>query len=182
MRRATARSFVSVASLAMMLALAGGAAADADHDAPTDGAGYDFTEHVPGAARLEGRIRAPCCLKSTGQTLDIHGSPVALELRREIRNRLKKGESPDRIEADMVVRYGQQILATPSGNPLGKLGTGLALMFGAAGVGAFALLVRWRRRSPTHPASTSQDRPATTEDGADVKVLDERIDAELRDL
>ncbi|HMJ15590.1 MAG TPA: hypothetical protein VK524_29440, partial [Polyangiaceae bacterium] len=45
---------------------------------------------VPGADRLEGRIRAPCCWN---QTLDIHSSEIASALKREIRTRLRKGES-----------------------------------------------------------------------------------------
>ena len=170
-----------VAALILLTAIPAGAEEPhADHAASS----YDFDEHVPGAERLEGRIRAPCCLKSTGQTLDIHGSPIAIQLRREIRERLKKGETPDQIEADLVKRYGPEILAVPPGNPLKGVGTVLAVLFGAAGVGAAVMLVRWRRRSESDEADAATSDESSNETGDDKASdeLDERIDAELRDL
>src|SRR5262245_9645491 len=56
----------------------------------------DLSDYVPGAARLEGRLLAPCCWI---QTLDVHGSEVAVGLRTEIRHRLRAGESAGAIEA-----------------------------------------------------------------------------------
>ena len=80
-------------------------AADAEHPdhVPASEAGEDLQEYVEGASRLEGRIMAPCCWN---QTIDIHGSEPAYELRREIRKRLKAGESADAIEASFVQRCG----------------------------------------------------------------------------
>ena len=85
-----------------------------------------FNEYVPGAARLEGRLLAPCCWDASRQTIDVHGSPIANELRREIRHRLKAGENPEAIEADLVRRYTTKILAVPPNNPMPHLGTVLA--------------------------------------------------------
>jgi cytochrome c-type biogenesis protein CcmH len=106
-----------------------------------------FNEYVPGASRLEGRLLAPCCWDASRQTLDIHGSPIANELRREIRHRLKAGEAPDAIEADLVARYTTKILAVPPDSPLPRMGT--FLLFGLLGVGSLALrmVFRWRRQS-----------------------------------
>src|SRR3954469_25467986 len=87
-------------------------------------AGEDLQEYVEGASRLEGRIMAPCCWN---QTIDIHGSEPAYELRREIRKRLKAGESADAIEASFVTRFGPKILAVPDSSPLGSLATVLSL-------------------------------------------------------
>jgi cytochrome c-type biogenesis protein CcmH len=142
-----------------------------DHaDAPPD---ESFNEYVPGAARLEGRLLAPCCWDSSRQTLDIHGSPIANELRREIRRRLKAGETPDAIEADLVKRYTTKILAAPPDSPITHLGT--ILSFGLLGAGglAVAMVSRWRRRSPD---AKSGDKPASGRD-----EWDDRLDHELRE-
>jgi len=125
------------------LALSPAAALAADgQPSSTNQAGEDMNAYVEGASRLEGRIMAPCCWM---QTIDIHGSPIAEELRSEIRKRLRAGESPDAIEASFVQRYGEKILAVPNSSPIGGLATFLALGFGGAGVSAYFMLKRWSR-------------------------------------
>lgn len=89
---------------------------------------------------LERRLIAPCCWR---ETLDVHSSPLATELRAELRRRFTAGESADRIEADLVKRYGSRIQAhLPE-----SLGTWLVLavaLFGAVFLGFYA-----RRRKQT---------------------------------
>src|SRR6476660_6068828 len=118
--------FAAVLAAALGGSLAADARAQTPHhvDAAPD---QSFTEYVPGAARLEGRLLAPCCWDTSRQTLDIHGSPIANELRMEIRRRLKAGETSDDIEADLVRRYTTKILAVPPDNPLPRMGTVLAV-------------------------------------------------------
>ena len=128
---------------------------------------------VPGEARLEGRLLAPCCWS---QTLDIHNSEIAIELRHEIRRRLVAGESPDAIEASLVARYGERLRAVPDDVPL----EGAALMgwlaVGAAAVGAVGLLLRWRRRAASSAPRSDTDPSPKSDD------LEARIDAELERL
>jgi cytochrome c-type biogenesis protein CcmH len=143
------------------------------HHAP-DNQTARFDEYVPGASRLDGRIRAPCCWN---QTIDIHGSEVSQSLRREIRERLRAGESADAIEASIVTRYGDRVLAVPPGSPLKRVAVVLSVALLGAGVGAGALLLRWRRRSRPRPEGESQRA-----EGRTASELDERLDAELRAL
>ncbi len=144
---------------------------------PASEAGEDLEGYVEGASRLEGRIMAPCCWT---QTIDIHGSEPAYELRREIRKRLKAGESADTIEASFVQRYGQRILAVPDSSPLGGLATGLAVAFGGAGVAGYMMLKRWSRAGK---ASGDARAKKKLEKGgvssAKDAALDERLDREL---
>ncbi len=151
------------------------AVAQSDPEAPPeDPARYapELQGYVPGAAALEGRIMAPCCWM---QTIDIHGSEIANELRVEIRKRLRAGESADAIQASLVQRYGERILAVPPGSPLKSVATLLALGLMGAGAGALVMLKRWRGRSVS-PAG-----PAPKKLGNDAQ-LDARLDAELRAL
>ncbi len=134
-------------------------------------------EDVPGAKALEGRIMAPCCWQ---QTIDIHGSEIGNELRREIRTRLKAGETPEAIEKDFVARYGPKILAVPPDNPLVNVASVASLGFVAAGVSAAFMLVRWKRRSGVGAAD---DEPKKKKKAAEKRdELDEQIDRELDNL
>jgi len=146
--------------------------------AASDEAGR-FDDYVPGANRLEGRIRAPCCWN---QTIDIHGSEVAQALRREIRTRLRAGETPDTIEASIVARYGDRVLAVPPGSPLKKVAIALALLLAGAGFFAGRLVMRWRRGALRLPAESAASSQAAGKDAASRDALDERLEAELRAL
>ena len=157
-------------------------AADVEHPAhvPASEAGEDLEGYVEGAARLEGRIMAPCCWT---QTIDIHGSEPAYELRREIRRRLKAGETSDAIEASLVQRYGPKILAVPDSSPLGNVATILAIAFGGAGVAGFFMLRRWSRagnKSSAGKAAKAGNKAENAAGGEPQRdALDERLDREL---
>lgn len=141
--------------------------------------GEDLQEYVEGASRLEGRIIAPCCWN---QTIDIHGSEPSYQLRREIRRRLKAGESADAIEASFVQRYGQKILAVPDSSPLGSLATLLAIGFGAAGVAAYFMLKRWTRAGAAGRAAKVDEAKVANASEPKKDSLDERLDRELAEI
>lgn len=168
------------ASLALLTAFGlsapGAGAADPaqGHAATLPTSSEDLTTYVPGAAELEGKVIAPCCMT---QTIDIHGSPVSTELRREIRARLRAGETPQTIERSFIDRYGEKIIAVPKGSRLGTTGLFLMLGMATAGVGAFSLLRRWQRRSG--PRSREE---AAAKSAPSREVPDERLDAELSRL
>src|SRR5262245_56016537 len=129
---------------AITLASAGAAAGGEEHGKAPVLRDDELGGAVEGASALEGRIIAPCCWT---QTIDVHGSEISSELRREIRRRLKAGESADVIQEDFVKRYGARVLAVPPGNPLKDLAVILSIGFVGAGVGAAFMLVRWQRRN-----------------------------------
>ncbi len=165
------RHFASLAVVGLVVGTLAGPAlaapAPGERPAPAD---QDDGSYVPGAAALEGRIMAPCCWT---QTIDIHGSELANDLRREIRKRLKSGETSDAIEASLIGRYGPRILAVPPGSPLKTIATLLALGMGGAGAAAFAMLKRWRERALVPATGPTPDK------GKNDAQLDARLDAEL---
>lgn len=179
--RRSARTLLAAAAIALVpLAVPAVALADADphdHSAPTDPNKYaeELQGYVPGASALEGRILAPCCWN---QTIDIHGSEVSNNLRRDIRRRLKAGESADTIQASIVAQYGPKILAVPPGSPLKSIASLLALGLIAAGASGFFMLKRWRERGQAH---AQREVSANAKEPNDAK-LDARLDAELKAL
>jgi len=149
--------------------------ADDPHAAPVSSAAQnDFRTFVPGAAALEGKILAPCCWN---QTVDIHGSEIANQIRREIRTRLKAGETADTITASFVQRYGSKILAMPSDSPLSSIALTMLVGIGAVGVAGIFMLKRWRVAGAAPKPNANQKRDEVSNDR-----LDARLDAELRAL
>jgi cytochrome c-type biogenesis protein CcmH len=124
-----------------------------------------------GQAIVEGRLLAPCCYT---QTLDVHESPMATDLRLEVRTRLAAGESPEAIEDDFASRYGERVRAVPKGrDPRGSMFLVAIGVLVAAGIGLALVVRRWRRTPVDAPSVVVSESHAS---------LDERIDAELREL
>lgn len=113
-----------LAPLLLLTVLCAGASATPQPDASITAAAVD----------LQRRLIAPCCWR---ETLDIHTSPTATELRHEIRSRLQAGESSLAIERSLVDRYGPKLRATLPDN----LGYWLCALVVASGLFA----VRWLR-------------------------------------
>jgi cytochrome c-type biogenesis protein CcmH len=130
------------------------------------------SEQTPASAsvRVQRRLLAPCCWN---QTLDIHESELATALRAEISDRVRRGESADAVERDMVERYGERVRAAPRArDPLA--GIAVAVAAGSALIGA-VLLARGRK------IAASQPQVEGTVD-ARAESYDERIERELREL
>jgi cytochrome c-type biogenesis protein CcmH len=126
------------------------------------------------AKYVQGRLLAPCCYQ---QTLDIHESELATELRVEIAARVTRGEPAAAIEDDMVARYGERVRAVPKGTePRGVITTLGSLLLLVTLVLMLVLVRRWSRRGSTVDAGAQRARPVRGD------TLDERLDAELRAL
>ena len=78
------------------------------------------------------------CLVCQNESLSASRAPLAVDLRNEIRDRMRQGESDDQIVAYLVSRYGDFVLYRPPlkattlllwGGPLVLLGIGFAMLF-----------------------------------------------------
>lgn len=128
-------------------------------------------EGAPGEAMLEGRLLAPCCWI---QTLDVHESPLATELRAEIHERLHRGEAAGTIEDDLVSRYGERIRAVPKGqDPRATVSLASAAVMLLSAIGLLWLVRRWIRPLGPRRALAA---PAAHD------AFDDRLDDELRRL
>ena len=133
------------------------------------------TMEVPGERAIQGRLIAPCCWN---QTLDSHESPLADQLRAEIRTRLRGGESAATIEADIVSRYGERVRAVPHNHDTrGNVPLMVAVAMFASVVLLARLARRWVRRgnapSPEAPAPEANTPSARARDDYDARVDDE---------
>ncbi|MCC6877906.1 MAG: cytochrome c-type biogenesis protein CcmH [Sandaracinaceae bacterium] len=122
------------------------------------------------ARRLSERLIAPCCWN---ETLDTHASPLATELRQEIRARLAAGQSEAAIEQDLVTRYGERIRAVPrEGEPMA---IAIFIAGGLALIGLVLLGLRWSRASRRREQAAPPPRATTPEEDA-------RLERELEAL
>jgi cytochrome c-type biogenesis protein CcmH len=132
------------------------------------------TDREADAKRLEQQLVAPCCWR---QQVAIHDSPVARAIRRDIRVRLTRGESSQRVLDAYVQEYGTAILVEP---PAQGLNLALYVLPPVVLLLSGALLVVLLRRF-TRPAVPTGE-PAAAKAIADappehVRQLENDLDA-----
>ncbi|MHB0981508.1 MAG: cytochrome c-type biogenesis protein [Thermoleophilia bacterium] len=126
------------------------------------------------AARIDGKLIAPCCYT---QTIAVHDSQKAQELKMQVRLLIAQGSDEKQILDTFVAQYGEKILAAPraSGfNWLAYLFPALVVLVAMAGVAM--LVLRWRdgRAELVALPVRPQDNPSG---GADP--LRQRLEDEL---
>ena len=125
--------------------------------------------------RIEGKLMAPCCYS---QTIDVHDSEIAQQMRGEVTAMVLAGESEHEVLDYYKTEYGESILAVPDG------ATGTLVFSLPAYATVFAVLallcgmvITVRRRPRAIPV-----RPIGM-DGAALQALQERVREEWnRDL
>jgi cytochrome c-type biogenesis protein CcmH len=123
------------------------------------------------ASVLSNEIMSPFC---PGLTLAACPSEAAAQLRREVAERLARGEGPEAIIETLVGRFGEGIRGTPRVDGVGitlwlvPAVLGLAMLKGLAAAGGL------RRRAPASP-----DCPASTDADGSLQV---RLEDELQGL
>ncbi|MDP1572080.1 MAG: cytochrome c-type biogenesis protein CcmH [Vicinamibacterales bacterium] len=123
------------------------------------------------AQAIAGAIMSPFC---PGLVLTACPSENARELRTEIRERLEAGEARSAIEADLVARFGQGVLADPSSLPGGRIAVLVPAALGLAGLVAIAAFLR---RSTRRGGDTETPHDPPPDD-----ALADQLDDELARL
>jgi len=127
------------------------------------------------ARDIEGKIMAPCCMANT---VAEHYSPIAGQIRQEIREKLREGQTSDQILAFYAAEYGDQILAMPAAKGFNLVVWLVPMVFLLVGPGVIYLVLRgWKAKEAVVPAT-----PA----GAAAAAIDpkyaERLRQSLADL
>ena len=118
----------------------------------------------PSEANLETELVCPVC----HETLDQSTSPVAQQMKAEIRRRIAQGWTKQQIIDEMVANYGPLVLSTPSKHGFDLLAWVLPIGGALVGVAALGYGARtW----------TSRARPLVA-GGLDPE-MEQRIDDEL---
>jgi cytochrome c-type biogenesis protein CcmH len=105
--------------------------------------------------------------------LNVAESTQADQQRDFIRTRIAKGETKAQIKRELVVAYGQDVLALPDRHGFGIFAYLVPLALVALLAGALVLLLpRWRRRTAA-PADGPDEVPALS--GAEARRLDDEL-------
>ena len=146
-----------VARVLLALTLAAGLASSAAADERAQGWAYDAANE----------LMSPFC---PGRTLDACTSPQAATLRAWLIVQEAAGRSREEVEAELLARYGDEILARPRAEGMGLAAWGVPIAVFLAGGGFVALYLR-RQTREAHARARST--PLTPE-------LERLVDEELR--
>lgn len=124
------------------------------------------------AADLSRQLMSPFC---PGKLLADCTSPNAGELREAIAGRLAAGETVAAVKADLVQRYGKEILGAPPAEGVGWLAWIVPALLGLASAAGIGWKVAQAVRSTAAPPAVA------VAGGADAGAL-AQLDDELRDL
>lgn len=120
----------------------------------------------PSAAELETELVCPVC----HETLDESDSPVANQMKAEIRRRIAQGWTKQQILDEMVANYGPGVLSTPAKHGFDLLAWVLPIGGALIGVAALAAAARYW--------SSNRDGPTSPGPGLEPE-MEQRIDEEL---
>ena len=123
------------------------------------------------ARAIDEALIAPCCFT---QQVSVHQSPAAEEVRRDVRERLRAGQTREQILEAYVARYGPRILAQPPAKGIARSLYVLPVLLLVVSGGVVILAIRRFTRRPASPLES------TTPVHANAEVA--RLDDELRDL
>jgi cytochrome c-type biogenesis protein CcmH/NrfF len=103
----------------------------------------------PRLERLFSNFMAPCCWR---ENLLVLSSPLADELRTEIRKRVAEGKSDEEIKSHFLSRYTSRILAMPEGAKATWLSWTPGVLIAAGTCAVAAFISRSRKQPAATPA------------------------------
>jgi cytochrome c-type biogenesis protein CcmH len=144
--------------------------------APVAAAEGDLTpEQQALATKIEGKLIAPCCWT---QTVEVHDSQKAEEIKMQITLLVAQGKSEDEILDTFVDQYGEEILAAPRASGFNWLAYVLPFAVIVVGLAALAFLAsRWQRPVAETTAATQASASGPEPGGTDSMQM--RLDEEL---
>ena len=99
------------------------------------------------------------CLACAGESVANSGAPLAVEMRSEIRTKMRAGDTDDEILTAFADSYGERVLLTPSANGLGALIWVVPVVVTAVAIFGLGLaFARWRRLAAEAPKPSDEDR------------------------
>lgn len=132
----------AVVTFAFLAATAGAQGTGTRSAAPANAIGADSALEAQTTA-VASTLRCPVC---QGESIQDSPSELAGQMRAVVRDRLRKGESPDQVKAYFVSRYGEWILLEPKMTGLNVALYALPVILVVGGLVLIVFLVRrWTR-------------------------------------
>ena len=154
--------------------------------------------NIPHDAAFEAKVREVAsslrCPVCQNNSIEESPSQLAQDMKREVRQRLAAGESPDDIRRYFISRYGEWVLTKPraAGMNLSVWLLPVVALFGGAVI-VWLAVRRWVRqgdaaRSPAAavpagtPVTTAMSAAAGASDASDLRLRKARLQASLEEL
>jgi cytochrome c-type biogenesis protein CcmH len=147
---------------------------------------------LPQDAAFEARVREVAsslrCPVCQNNSVEESPSLLAQDMKREIRQRLAAGESPDDVRRYFISRYGEWVLTKPraAGVNLSVWLLPIVALFGGAVV-VWSAVRRWVRQGDAARVPAASDpaavaSPVAAPDGQELRALKARLQASLQEL
>lgn len=142
---------------------------------------------IPHDAAFEARVREVAsslrCPVCQNNSVEESPSLLAQDMKREIRQRLAAGESPDDVRRYFISRYGEWVLTKPraAGVNLSVWLLPIVALFGGAVV-VLSAVRRWVRQGDAARRPSPAPVALAAPDGADLRAHKARLQASLQEL
>lgn len=134
-----------------------------------------YAEKRPTVDEIAGYLIAPCCYR---QTVQVHYSGVAEQMKEEIRQMIEEGKTKDQIIGFYVEKYGEKILAMPSRKGFDILAYLMTPVFMALSLAVILIYLKNRLGAAKMARGIITSSPMKSRDGK----INQRLEKELRDL
>ena len=137
--------------------------------------------------QLNSQLMCPVC---DGQTIDGSNAQISQDMRAKVRELLEEGNSNSDIKDYFVLRYGQEILASPEGDGFNLLAWIVPFFIVGGGIGIAVLTIRSLRRANTAASSAvippmssghtvSSVARGKTDEAGDLSIYLAQVDRDL---
>ncbi len=133
------------------------------------------SENKPTVDEIAGYLIAPCCYR---QTVQVHYSAVAEQMKEEIRQMIEAGKTKDEIIDFYVGKYGEKVLAMPPRKGFDIFAYLMAPIFMVLSLAVMFIYLK-KRLGPGKPAKGTV--PSALMKSKD-REIDQRLERELRKM
>ena len=129
------------------------------------------------AKKIETELIAPCCMV---QQVSVHSSPIASEIKVDIRKMLVAGKTRQEILDHYLEKYGLEILSSPPQTGFNRLSVWIPVISLFLGFVVIAVIIKiWVGSRPKHLRRSSAANPV--DDDIDEETS-KRIERELKEI
>ena len=134
-----------------------------------------YSDKKPTVDEISGYLIAPCCYR---QTVQVHYSGVAEQMKEEILQMIEEGKTKDEIIGFYVGKYGEKVLAMPAKKGFDILAYLMTPIFMVLSLTLILIYLKNRLGPRNMAKGTVPSTPLKSKD----RRINQRLERELRDL